>query len=63
MLKDLPTAQHPTLGADKGYDTRGFVSEVRKLNATPHVAQNVERSGGPAVRRSTLAPRAMLAMP
>ncbi|MDA8348368.1 MAG: IS5 family transposase [Pseudomonadota bacterium] len=53
MLKDLPTAQHPTLGADKGYDTRGFVSEVRKLNATPHVAQNVERSGGSAIDART----------
>jgi transposase len=28
-----------TLGADKGYDTQGFVAECRKRNVTPHVAQ------------------------
>lgn len=29
-----------TLGADKGYDTRDFVAELRALHVTPHVAQN-----------------------
>jgi transposase len=29
-----------TLGADKGYDTRDFVNELRDRGATPHVAQN-----------------------
>lgn len=29
-----------TLGGDRGYDTRGFVDATRKLNVTPHVAQN-----------------------
>jgi transposase len=29
-----------TVGADKAYDTRDFVAEMRGLNATPHVAQN-----------------------
>jgi transposase len=29
-----------TLGADKGYDTRDFVMELRELNVRPHVAQN-----------------------
>ena len=29
-----------TLGADKGYDTRDFVDELRDRGATPHVAQN-----------------------
>ncbi len=28
------------LGADKNYDTRGFVEEMRARNVTPHVAQN-----------------------
>jgi len=28
------------LGADKGYDTRDFVRNLRELNITPHVAQN-----------------------
>jgi hypothetical protein len=29
-----------TLGADKGYDTREFVSDLRQRKVTPHVAQN-----------------------
>ena len=29
-----------TLGADKNFDTRGFVTGLRELNVTPHVAQN-----------------------
>lgn len=35
------TGSNPvTLGADKGFDTRDFVIELRELNVTPHVAQN-----------------------
>jgi len=33
-----------TLGADKGYDTRGFVAECRRLCVTPHVAAKVKYS-------------------
>ena len=29
-----------TLGADKGYDTSDFVTELREKAVTPHVAQN-----------------------
>ena len=29
-----------TLGADRGYDTRDFVADVRALGVTPHLAQN-----------------------
>lgn len=32
-----------TLGADKGYDTQGFVAAVRGLGFTPHVAQNTSK--------------------
>jgi transposase len=32
--------QRITLGADKGYDTQGFVDELQKMQVTPHVAQN-----------------------
>ena len=28
-----------TLGADKGYDTKDFVEQMRSLKVTPHVAQ------------------------
>lgn len=38
-----------TLGADKGYDTRGFVDELRKMQVTPHVAQNLKAPGGSAI--------------
>ena len=30
-----------TLGADKGYDAQDFVAELREVNVTPHVAQNI----------------------
>jgi transposase len=30
-----------TLGADKGYDAASFVADMRALNVTPHIAQNV----------------------
>lgn len=38
-----------TLGADKNYDTRAFVAEARALGVTPHVSQNVKRTGGSAI--------------
>lgn len=38
-----------TLGADKGYDTRDFVKEMRGMKVTPHVAQNAKRAGGSAI--------------
>jgi transposase len=39
MLASLPGDDRVTVGADKGYDTKGFVGDARGLNATPHVAQ------------------------
>jgi transposase len=39
MLGDLPAGARVTVGADKNYDTRGFVAEARALGVTPHVAQ------------------------
>jgi transposase len=47
MLKDQPAAR--TVGADKNYDTHGFVAACREQGVTPHVAQNTERSGGSAI--------------
>lgn len=38
-----------TVGADKAYDTRGFVKACREINVTPHVAQNTNRIGGSAI--------------
>ena len=45
MLSRLPkTARRRTVAADKAYDTKGFVAEVRALGFTPHVAQNTKVS-------------------
>jgi transposase len=49
LLEQIPGIRRVTVGADKAYDTRDFVRECRHLNVTPHVAQNVKRSGGSAV--------------
>jgi len=44
MAKQIPGgAQRVTVGADKAYDTKGFVNELRELNVTPHVAQNTTK--------------------
>jgi transposase len=53
MLEQLPGANRLTVGADKGYDTRGFVGECRHLNVTPHVAMNTGRRGGSAIDQRT----------
>jgi len=45
--------RHRTVGADKAYDVRDFVGLMRELNTTPHVNQNVTRSGGSAIDERT----------
>jgi transposase len=42
-----------TVGADKAYDTKGFVSACREMSVTPHVAQNLNRKGGSAIDSRT----------
>ena len=49
MAERIEGDHRVTLGADKGYDTRGFVGEMRDLNVTPHVSQNTNRPGGSAL--------------
>src|SRR6266699_5983261 len=39
MIASVPGDDRVTVGADKGYDTNGFVADARALNATPQVAQ------------------------
>jgi len=42
MAQQIPGGtRRVTLGCDRGYDARSFVAELRELNVTPHVAQNV----------------------
>jgi hypothetical protein len=49
MLSELPGTHPMTVGADKAYDTRGFIEQARGLHVTPHVAQNLARRGGSAI--------------
>lgn len=45
MLARLPSpSRRRTIAADKAYDTKGFVAEVRQLGFTPHVAPNTKVS-------------------
>ena len=46
IARSLRGTHQKTLGADKGYDTREFVADLRINGITPHVAQNLTRSGG-----------------
>jgi transposase len=53
MLSRQPGRHRATVGADKAYDTAGFVANLRSLHVTPHVAQNT------ASRRSAIDARTM----
>ncbi len=39
MLGRIPGSRRVSVGADRGYDSRDFVSEFREVNITPHIAQ------------------------
>ena len=39
MVEEIPGWQRITLGADKGYDRKEFVRELRDHHVTPHLAQ------------------------
>jgi len=49
----LPPGGRKSVGADKGFDTFGFVAACRARNITPHVAQNSKRRGGSAIDART----------
>jgi transposase len=49
MAERVDGMERITLAADKGYDTKDFVSEMRGMNVTPHVSQNTKRAGGSAI--------------
>ncbi len=53
MTKKTSGKKHRTLGGDKGFDTRDFVRQLRRISVTPHVAQNTERPGGSAIDART----------
>jgi transposase len=54
MASGLP--ERATVGADKGYDTRGFVAALRRLGVTPHVAQNTSNRSSAIDGRTTRHP-------
>jgi transposase len=49
MAERIEGTARVTVAADKGYDTKEFVRELRGMNVTPQVAQNQNRPGGSAI--------------
>jgi IS5 family transposase len=54
MARSLRGAHQKTLGADKGYDTRDFVADLRISGITPHVAQNIQPRRSSAIDGRTV---------
>ena len=53
MLERLAGDQRVTVGADRGYDTRDFVQELRGMHVAPHVAQNTNGRCSAIDKRTT----------
>ena len=53
MAERIEGHQRVTVAGDKAYDTHGFVTEMRQMKVTPHVAQNTTRPGGSAIDNRT----------
>src|SRR5213080_2263245 len=53
MAERIAGSRRVTVAADKGYDTKEFVREMRGMKVTPHVAQNDKRPGGSAIDSRT----------
>jgi len=56
LMDEVPRNTSATLGADKGYDTKDFVEEMRKAGVTPHVAQNTSNRSSAIDGRTTRHP-------
>jgi len=56
IVRHSPGAKRITVGADKGFDTAGFVADMRDLNVTPHVAQNTTNRASAIDGRTTSHP-------
>ena len=54
--RELVGDRRITLGADRAYDTRDFVQACRRMNVTPHVAQNVSGRRSAIDARTTRVP-------
>jgi hypothetical protein len=46
MLGDLPDRRRVNVGANKAYDTAGYVAVACEHNVTPHVTQNINGQRG-----------------
>lgn len=53
MIEALSGAPRITVAADKGYDTRDFVTELRHMRVTPHIAQQTVSRRSMIDRRTT----------
>src|ERR1041384_7078492 len=53
MLSGVTGDNRITVGADKAYDTRGFVEQTRAMNTTPHVNQNTKGRSSAIDARTT----------
>jgi len=53
MAEAIPPGKRVTLGRDRNYDTEEFVRELRRMNITPHVAQNNTRRRSAVDERTT----------
>ena len=53
MLGQLPGKKRITLGADRAYDTKEFVKQVRGMGVTPHVSQNNKNRSSAIDNRTT----------
>jgi hypothetical protein len=55
MVEAIPGRPRMTVAADKAYDTRDFMTNLRVMDATPHVAQFATRlRRGSAIDRRTM---------
>jgi transposase len=56
LVEDLPSTRRITVAADKAYDTRDFIADMRARNVTPHVAQHTTNRRSAIDARTTRHP-------
>jgi transposase len=56
IVRRSPGTRRITVGADKGFDAREFIDDLRELNVTPHVAQNTANRASAIDGRTTRHP-------
>jgi len=56
MPAAIPGAHKKTLAANKNYDTKAFVAEMRRIAVTPHIAQSTSCPGSSAIDGRTTRP-------